>query len=395
MSRALGVGVGLGLGVGIGLGIGLGLGLGMGWGSNGGDKIKVGIDSLIGDTPLVEIRSLSKETGCRILAKMEMTNPGGSAKDRVALAIIEFAERNGLLTPHAGDVVFEGTSGSTGISLAMLCRARGYEAHIVVPDDTSLEKVSLLEMLGAVVHKVRPASIVDKDQYVNYARRAAQEINDDANDPRKALFVDQFENECNWRAHYANTGPEIVKQCGKHGLDAFVTGAGTGGTISGVGLYLKSTVPNVRIVLADPQGSGFYNKVKYGIMYHSREKEGTRRRHQVDTVVEGIGLNRITRNFEAGLQAIDEAFRVDDDQAINMAKYLVDNDGLFVGSSSAVNCVAAYKYAKQLGPGHTIVTVICDSGTRHLSKFWKLLGSPQLPSDIDASNPSRPVGGSP
>lgn len=342
--------------------------------------IRNGVAGLIGNTPMIKVNSLSDATGCTVLAKMEMQNPGGSAKDRVALAIITTAEEKGLIKPHCGDMVFEGTSGSTGISLAMLCRAMGYVAHIALPDDTSTEKVNLLETLDAVVYKVRPASIVDDQQYVNYARRAAQAVNDAAdkamaenpNGPRqpRAVFADQFENEANWATHFHNTGPEIYAQTeGK--VDVFVTGAGTGGTISGVGRYLKTVSPSTQIVVADPQGSGFFNKVKYGVMFSPTETEGKRRRHQVDTLVEGIGLNRLTANFNAGSSIMDDAVRVSDEEAQKMAKWLVQADGLFVGSSSAVHCVGAYRCAKALGPGHTVVTIICDSGSRHLSKFWK------------------------
>lgn len=342
--------------------------------------VRHGVEDLIGNTPMVELRSLSEATGCRVLAKLELANPGGSAKDRVALAIIEAAEASGLIAPHRGDAVFEGTSGSTGISLAMLCRAKGYTAHIAVPDDTSTEKVQLLETLGAVVYKVRPASIVDDNQYVNFARRKAQEMNDLANSSEKrlphALFADQFENEANWRAHFEHTGPEIYAQTAGT-LDAFVTGAGTGGTICGVARHLKTAGAcgaagdPVRVILADPQGSGFYNRIKHGVMFAPTEREGTRRRHQVDTIVEGIGLNRVTANFARGEAYVDDAVRVSDAEALRMARWLVSHDGLFVGSSSAVNCAAAYRTAKALGPGHTVVTILCDSGSRHLSKFWK------------------------
>lgn len=330
---------------------------------------KYGVPELIGNTPMVEIVSLSKATGCRILGKLELQNPAGSAKDRVALAIIEDAESKGLIKPHKGDVIFEGTSGSTGISLAMLCRAKGYIAHIVVPSDTSREKVTLLNTLGAVVHEVKPASIVDQNQYVNFARNAARKINDDTSDSRHALFADQFENESNWKVHYKTTGPEIYEQSGRI-IDAFVTGAGTGGTISGVSLYLKQKLPLCTTILADPQGSGLYNRIKHGVMFDIKEKEGTRRRHQIDTIIEGIGINRVTKNLEVGRSLIGDAIRVSDEQAQRMAKFLVDNDGLFLGSSSAVHCVAAYNVAKRLGPGHTIVTILCDSGSRHISKFW-------------------------
>ncbi|KAK9314338.1 tryptophan synthase beta subunit-like PLP-dependent enzyme [Lipomyces starkeyi] len=336
-------------------------------------EIRVGVEGLIGNTPLMKIKSLSDATGCEILAKVEMMNPGGSAKDRIALAIVERAEAEGHLRPNSGDVVYEGTSGSTGISLAMICRAKGYRAHICLPDDTSTEKVDLLEKLGAEVEKVPPASIVDKRQYVNQARSRAMERNNDESIEGRGLFADQFENEANWKAHYDHTGPEIYRQTGGH-VDVVVAGAGTGGTISGVSRYLKRRLPDLKVVLADPPGSGLYNKVKYGVMFDIKEREGTRRRHQVDTLVEGIGINRITRNFDVGRPLVDDAIRVTDDESLAMAKFLVEHDGLFVGSSTAVNCVAAAKYALKIGPGHTFVTIICDSGTRHLSKFWKAVG---------------------
>ncbi|KAK9235984.1 tryptophan synthase beta subunit-like PLP-dependent enzyme [Lipomyces kononenkoae] len=336
--------------------------------------IRVGVEGLIGSTPLMKIKSLSEATGCEILAKVEMMNPGGSAKDRIALALVERAEAEGLLRPNSGDVVYEGTSGSTGISLAMICRAKGYRAHICLPDDTSTEKVDLLEKLGAEVEKVPPASIVDSRQYVNQARARANERNSDDSIEGRGLFADQFENEANWKAHYDHTGPEIYQQTGGE-VDIIVMGAGTGGTISGVSRYLKQLLPNLKVVLADPPGSGLYNKVKYGVMFDIKEREGTRRRHQVDTLVEGIGINRVTRNFDVGRRLVDDAIRVTDEEALAMAKFLVEHDGLFVGSSTAVNCVAAAKYAlNTAGPGHTIVTVICDSGARHLSKFWKAVG---------------------
>ncbi|KAF1959141.1 PALP-domain-containing protein [Byssothecium circinans] len=336
----------------------------------GGGNIKEGIEGCIGDTPLIKIKSLSEATGCEILAKAEFLNgAGNSPKDRVALSIIEMAEGKNLLVPHSGDTIYEGTVGSTGISLAAICRARGYKAHICMPNDMAIEKSELLLKLGAEVERVRPAPIVDQKQFVNLARTRAKEHTEDPQKPGRGLFADQFETEANWRAHFTGTGPEIYAQTDGH-LDAFVSGAGTGGTISGVALSLKSRLPDLKVVLADPQGSGLYNKVKYGVMFDQREREGTRRRHQVDTIVEGIGINRVTHNFEVGSELIDDAIRVTDEQATVMARWLVENDGIFVGSSSAVNCVAATKLAKQLGPGHRIVTLLCDSGARHLSKFW-------------------------
>lgn len=329
-----------------------------------------GIESLVGNTELIQIKSLSKLTNCNIYAKLELNNPGGSAKDRVALSIIRNNERLGKLVPHHGDIVFEGTSGSTGISFAMLCNALGYKSHICLPDDTSTEKIRLLESLGAHIEPVRPASIVDPQQYVNIARSRAWAINSDSADARNAIFADQFENDFNWRVHYDTTGPEIWQQM-NHNVDVFINGSGTGGTIAGVGKYLKHNNPEVKIILADPQGSGLSNRINHGVMYDTVEKEGTRRRHQVDTLVEGIGLNRLTHNFRIAEPFIDSAIKVTDGQALKMAKFLCVNDGLFWGSSAAINCVAAVKTAMELGPGKNIVIIACDSGSRHLSKFWK------------------------
>ena len=206
-----------------------------------------------------------------------------------------------------------------------------------MPNDMAIEKSDLLLKLGAEVERVNPAPIVDQNQFVNLARARAKEHTENDEKPGRGLFADQFENEANWRAHFAGTGPEIYEQTAGS-VDAFVSGAGTGGTISGVALFLKSKLPDIKIVLADPQGSGLYNKVKYGVMFDPKEKEGTRRRQQVDTIVEGIGINRVTHNFEVGRELVDDAVRVTDEQAIGMSRWLVEHDGIFVGSSSAVNC---------------------------------------------------------
>jgi cysteine synthase A len=355
------------------------------------DAIAAGIESTIGNTPLFVIKSLSEITGRTIMAKAEFMNgAGGSPKDRVALSIIRSAEEAGLLTPHSGDTIYEGTVGSTGISLATLCRARGYLAHICMPSDQAMEKSNLLLKLGAVVERVKPAPIVDQEHFVNRARNLAVEHTANPAKRGRGFFANQFETEANWRAHYEGTGPEIFDQT-KGNIDAFVAGAGTGGTISGVAMFLKSKKPTVKIVLADPQGSGLYNKIKHGVMFHPQEREGTRRRQQVDTVIEGIGLSRSTANFEVGREVIDDAVKVTDVQAMAMARWLVEKDGIFIGSSSAVNCkfrnfytvtkhsflpqgVAAVQTALTLGPGQCVVTVLCDSGTRHLSKFWAQAG---------------------
>ncbi|KAJ5591868.1 uncharacterized protein N7459_002237 [Penicillium hispanicum] len=357
---------------------------------SGPPAIVEGIQGCIGNTPLFRIKSLSDETGCEILAKAEFLNGAGqSSKDRVALSMIEMAEEQRILTPYSGDTIYEGTSGSTGISLATLARAKGYLAHICMPSDQAIEKSNLLLKLGAIVDRVPPAPIVEKDNFVNRARALAHAhtasttvpfTDKEGTEPEpqppkrgRGFFADQFENEANWRAHYGGSGPEIYAQCDGR-LDAFVAGAGTGGTISGVARYLKPLLPKLTVVLADPQGSGLYNRVRFGVMFDLKEREGTRRRRQIDTIVEGIGINRVTANFEAGKQLVDDAVRVTDAQALAMARWLVEKDGIFIGSSSAVNCFAAVKTAQKLGPGHRIVTVLSDSGSRHLSRFWAKAG---------------------
>ncbi|KFZ01014.1 hypothetical protein V501_10284 [Pseudogymnoascus sp. VKM F-4519 (FW-2642)] len=345
--------------------------------------IQIGIEGLIGQTKLVRIKSLSEATGCEIVAKAELLNgAGNSPKDRVALHMIEVAEKEGLLTPYNGDTIYEGTVGSTGISLAVLARAKGYKCHICMPSDMSMEKVELLLHLGATVERVSPAPITSQDHFVNLARRRAEEHAEKWKDGSKGFFANQFESKANWTAHFETTGPEVYEQT-QGDIAAFVSGAGTGGTISGVACYLKQEVglKDVSIVLADPQGSGLYNKVKFGVMYSSHEREGTRRRQQVDTMVEGIGINRLTNNFEKGMELIDDAIKVTDTQAMRMARWLVEKDGIFIGSSSAVNCVAAVSTALRLkkeGKGGRVVTVLCDSGNRHLSKFWKEIASQGL-----------------
>ncbi|KAF4487935.1 cysteine synthase A [Fusarium agapanthi] len=347
-----------------------------------------GIEATIGNTPLIKIQSLSKATGRIIMAKAEFLNgAGNSPKDRVALNMIREAESKGLLTPHKGDTIYEGTVGSTGISLATLARAMGYRAHICMPSDMALEKSDLLLHLGATVERVTPAPITSPDHFVNLARRRAEEHASKAKDGSKGFFANQFESEANWKAHFNATGPEIWRQTNGQ-LDAFVAGAGTGGTVSGVAKYLKEEqkATDIKVVLADPQGSGLYNKVRHGVMYSSTEREGTRRRQQVDTMVEGIGITRLTENFEAGRELIDDAVRVTDAQACRMARWLVEHDGIFIGSSSSVNCVAAVEAAMRLPRGSRVVTILCDSGTRHLSKFWKHIKEMGLESEDEATN---------
>eukprot|EP00891_Asterochloris_glomerata_P001915 jgi/Astpho2/1915/Aster-00433 len=351
-----------------------------------------GVAGLIGNTPLLRIPSLSKQTGCevgtcsmqhvhsafsskpflplwlstsanntwpavaQILAKAEFLNPGGSVKDRVALTIVKEAIDAGDLKP--GGLITEGTAGSTGVSLAVVANSYGCRCHIAMPDDAALEKAQMLEALGATVQRVRPVSITHPDHFVNVARRAA------AAEPN-TLFANQFENLANYRAHL-QTGEEIWTQTGGS-IDAFITGAGTGGTIAGVSAALKEHDPTIRVYLIDPPGSSLYNKVTRGVMYTREEAEGKRLKNPQDTITEGIGINRLTNNFKRA--HIDGAFKGTDREAVEMATYLLRHDGLFVGSSAAMNCVGAVKLARKLGPRHTIVTMLCDGGQRHRSKF--------------------------
>ncbi|CAG8569300.1 6690_t:CDS:2 [Paraglomus brasilianum] len=305
-----------------------------------GKGIVHGIEGLVGNTPLIRLKSLSEATGCEILLQNYRELAGksrsGSPKDRAALNMIRQAESQGLIYPNTGSTIFEGTSGSTGISIAMIARAKGYNAWIVMPDDQAKEKYQLLEKLGATVEKVRPASIVDKNQFVNLAKQRALEFGTGNRDDERAseaedygkrprgFFTDQFENLDNYKAHYNGTAPEIYEQTnGK--IDAIVTG--TGGTIAGLSRYLKPLIPNLKVFLVDPPGSGLFHKIKHNIMYSPYEAEGTRRRHQVDTIVEGVGLNRITANFEIAHGWIDDAIFVSDEEAVAMARYLVREEG--------------------------------------------------------------------
>ncbi|PVV00091.1 hypothetical protein BB559_000143 [Furculomyces boomerangus] len=367
------------------------------------DQIHQDITELIGNTPIIRIKSLSSLLSCNILAKVEYLNPGGSAKDRVALQIIQDAEDQLKLTPGSDICIFEGTSGSTGISMCMVAHAKGYHSYIVMPNDVASEKRLLLERMGATVELVKPCSIVDPGNFVRVAERRAKEYTEgsleissqpktSSKKPRCGYFMNQFENPSNLKAHYNHTGPEIYAQTGGK-LDAIVHGSATGGTLAGMTLYLKPKIPNLKVYLADPPGSGLANKVNYNVMYSESEKEGKRRRHQIDTIVEGVGLNRLTKNFsllfdrnevkklrkgdsEVSLStrmlttALNGAFVIPDQKTIWMSRWLMKHDGLFVGSSSALNCVAVIEIARILGPGCTILTILCDSGQRHLTKFW-------------------------
>jgi cysteine synthase len=331
--------------------------------SDGGDEEPLcttcGFLELIGNTPIIELKKLSHILGRRIFVKMESMNPSGTGKDRASKRmIVECMKSIDKQASHRLDIV-EGTSGSTGIALANICNALGHNLHVVLPDDQAEEKKRLLETLGASVYIVPVCSISNDNHYVNEARRLANRIG--------GIFVNQFENIANYQVHYEETGPEIWKQM--HGkIGAFVMSAGTGGTIAGISKYLKSRDPSVKIVLADPHGSSLHQAVKYGVCYTSQQRERSIKKHRYDSIVEGVGLDRLTNNFQ--LAEIDDSEQVDDQEIIDMAHWLQREEGLFVGSSSALNIVAACRTAKTLPAGSQIVTMVCDNGQRHLSRFW-------------------------
>jgi cysteine synthase len=265
----------------------------------------------------------------------------------------------------SGGLVIEGTSGSTGISLATLCAARGHACLVVLPDDQAPEKKRILEVLGATVRVVPTASISNPNHYVNVAKTLASMAREQG---IAAVFIDQFENLANFRVHYESTGPEIYERCPQ--LHAFCMSSGTGGTIAGVAHYLKERKPSVRIVLVDPPGSALYHAVQHGIAYAPQQQERALKRHRYDTIAEGIGLDRLTQNFEEGIEYMDDAIQVSDQEAVDMAHYLLQTEGLWVGSSSAMNVVGAIRTALSLPSGSTVVTVICDAGQRHVARFW-------------------------
>ncbi|WP_017296070.1 cysteine synthase A [Geminocystis herdmanii] len=309
--------------------------------------IKDGFVGTIGNTPLIRLNSFSEETGCEILGKAEFLNPGGSVKDRAALYIIQEAEKQGLLKP--GGTVVEGTAGNTGIGLAHICNAKGYKCVIVIPETQSQEKMDALRTLGAEVRAVPAVPYKNPNNYVKLSGRIAQEMDN-------AIWANQFDNLANRQAHYETTGKEIWEQTdGK--VSAWVASTGTGGTFAGVSLFLKDKNPDVKCVLADPLGSGLYSYVKTGEI----KIEG-------NSITEGIGNSRITANMEG--VTIDDAIQVTDQEAVRVIYQLLRKEGLFMGGSVGINVGAAVALAKQLGPGHTIVTVLCDGGGRYQSRLY-------------------------
>ena len=323
------------------------------------DWTSCGGAQLVGNTPLIKLQSLSKLCDCDVYAKCEHLNPNGTGKDRLALAMILNAEADGSLPKGGGGYVVEGSSGSTTLALAPLVAAAGHKLVAVIPDDCAAEKRDAIRACpGVDVHVVQSAAISSPTHYVNVARRLAKELNEQG---KVAIFADQFDNLCNWRTHL-NTAHEIRNQVGR--VDAFVMGAGTGGTLAGC----SKVFDEARIFLADPQGSALHSKVRHGVCYNIKQAERSVRRHRYDTIADGIGLDRVTANFREA--RVDDAIRVADQDALVMAHYLLRFEGLFLGSSSALNCVAALRAGAELPAGSTVVTVLCDGGARYLSRFW-------------------------
>jgi cysteine synthase A len=307
-----------------------------------------GFAGAVGNTPLVRLRGVSEETGCEILGKAEFMNPGGSVKDRAALAIVQDAEKRGTLS--AGGTVVEGTAGNTGIGLAHVCNARGYRCVIVMPDNQSPEKYRLLETLGAEVHPVPTVPYSNPNQYQKVAQRLAASL-------PNAIWSNRFDNTANRDAHAHTTGPEIWAQT-QGRVDAFVAATGTGGTLAGVATYLKSQRREIRCVLADPPGSSLYEYVS----------SGTLKATGSGSITEGIGIGRVTANLAGA--PIDAALHVEDGETVACVYRLLREEGLFLGSTSGINVAAAVRVARQLGPGHTVVTVLCDGGARYQSRLF-------------------------
>ena len=308
--------------------------------------------SLIGNTPLVYLKQASELTGCNIYGKAEFLNPGGSVKDRTALGIIRDAEQRGELRP--GGVIVEGTAGNTGIGLTMIANALGYRSVVVMPQSMSKEKVEVLDMYGADLFLVPATSYDDPAHYIHTAKRKAEKLAE--KEPNGAIWARQFDNTANSRIHYETTGAEIWEQTGGE-IDGFICAVGTGGTLAGVSNALKERNPEVRIGLADPEGSSLYSYQTQGRL----ESEG-------NSIAEGIGISILTENYKQA--KVDTAFSISDQQALPLVYDLLKYEGYCLGGSSAINIAGAVALAKGMGPGHTIVTVLCDYGYRYKSTLY-------------------------
>ena len=321
------------------------------------ETVADGLIGAIGNTPLIKLKRASAATGCEILGKAEFCSPGGSVKDRAGLAIIRDAEARGVLKP--GGTIVEGTAGNTGIGITLVANALGYKSVIVMPETQSREKIDFLRMIGADLRLVPAKPFKDPGNYVHVSRRLAEELG--------AVWANQFDNLANREGHRATTGQEIWNQTGGK-VDAFTCACGTGGTLAGVSLALKARKPGVRIVLADPEGSGLYGWVKNGDLTVTGS-----------SITEGIGQSRVPENLNGVV--IDDALKIADPEALEQVYDLLIHEGLSVGGSAGINVAAAVRVAREMGPGHTIVTMLCDGGARYQSKLFnpEFLRSKNLP----------------
>ena len=306
----------------------------------------------IGNTPLIRLNGPSKETGCNIFGKAEFLNPGGSVKDRAALAIIKEAEEKNYI--KQGGTIVEGTAGNTGIGLTLIANSKGYKSIIVMPETQTKEKIDTLRSIGADLRLVPAKPYKDPDNYIKFSEKLAKEIYKKNNG--NTIWANQFDNTANLNGHYNNTGKEIWNQT-KGKIDGFICSSGTGGTIAGVGKALKEKNNKVKIYLSDPKGSALYNFIKFNEL----KIEG-------NSITEGIGNSRITANFKEA--PIDGAYSINDHEALTEIYKLIENEGLCLGTSSGINIAGAIKLAKELGPGKTIVTVLCDKSDRYHSKLF-------------------------
>ncbi len=322
-----------------------------------------GFVAAIGNTPLIRLKGISDMTGCEIYGKAEFMNPGGSVKDRAAKAIIEDAEARGNLVP--GGLIVEGTAGNTGIGLTMVGNAKGYRSVIVMPETQSEEKKEVLRVCGADLRLVPAAPYKNPNNYVRYSQALAKKLAETHDGG--VLWANQFDNTANLHGHYWSTGPEIWEQTG-HKIDGFICAVGSGGTIAGVGKFLKEQRHSIKVGLADPEGSALFSYYRDGEL----KSDG-------DSISEGIGQGRITANLAEA--PIDMAFCLSDSAALPFIFDLMRYEGLYLGGSSAINVAGAVEMAHEMGPGHTIVTILCDSGQRYQSKIWnpEFLKSKDLP----------------
>jgi cysteine synthase A len=315
-------------------------------------NVRSGFIDSIGNTPLIKLKAASEATGCDIYGKAEFLNPGGSVKDRAALAIIEDAEKQGKLRP--GGVIVEGTAGNTGIGIALVANARGYRSVIVMPETQSQEKKDMLLLCGADLRLVPALPYANPGNYVRYSETLAKEIA--AKEPNGAIWANQFDNTANRDGHYRTTGAEIWEQTnGK--VDGFTCSVGSGGTLGGVAMALKERNPAIRIALSDPMGSVLFNWKTRGEL----KSEG-------NSITEGIGQGRVTKNLDGA--PIDTAYQITDEEALPVLFELIEHEGLVLGGSTAINVVGAMRLAKELGPGKTVVTILADGGQRYQSKLF-------------------------